>query len=201
MCAMNVQNDRNRGLWTVGGTLAGAGVGVGTAAIVKPYLKKGVPTASFAQRISEDVFYSSSEVKDVFKKVADFNVDLKKVTDKKGLWKFIKSKSLTLSKDVKVQIGKAESLEKAKVIVSECFQINQSGALSKICEDIIEKFGDGGDIYKTFMEKKDTLSKEMQESVERTIKNVKFKTGLLYGSIGALVVGLMAFILSKKKDS
>lgn len=182
-------NNRNTGLWTVGGAVLGAGAGVGASAAIKPYLKNGEPSAKLAEKISMDVFMTQEKTKEIIQ----LGEDIKKLDNKDEIIKLVTTdeKYKFLSEDFVTKIKNAKDIKEIEKV------------FENIVDDAIDTkiltAPDGKELYKNFKENKDSLSKEAQEAIEKALKTTKRNSMLLFGGIGAAVLGITAFLLSRNK--
>lgn len=168
---MNEINN-NTGLYTTCGALLGGCAGAGTNYIVKPWLKKGMPTDSFSKEIeSKHQSYWSEKLKKV-----------DSITDQRSFEELIGVDVLKQYPDEFVKSGgsAAEYKEAAGSIINNRINMN----------------GDSLYLHKQDL---NSISKSELDAVKKAERKVSSKSALLLGLAGALLFGAAGFALSDKK--
>ena len=233
----------NAGLYAGGAALVGAGAGVATAYLTKPFLKDGAPTDSFCKALGEKILETSSEMNaedkksfaafsSMYEKFLNannieevnnvFSETLDKMFDEEVFEEFkaqgagmrnVSAFSMLDEKPVS-RISKAKSLEEAKEILRNSFKsvVEKEGfdkfksnlqcALNKSAEEgepaTIKDLGKGG--WNLAWDSKnnklieENMSEEALAVVKKTMHSFQGKAAMLYGAIGAGVLGLATLL-------
>jgi HD superfamily phosphohydrolase len=219
--AVDSVNNNNAGLYAVGGAVLGAGAGAGTAYLTRPFLKNGEPTDEFIKEtetnlinklpsdekgaaIKEkkefDRYYKSVNkagsvdeletiVKEHFIKIQQENAPLIEV---EGESRIIQSKeSQEAAADIMWKRYEGKSLDEIKRAIN----LEAQDSKNVVKNSAIEAFDICWDsTKKQFISQADPELNKISKSFKEAAKNIQGKYALIYGAIGAGVLGLVGYI-------
>lgn len=203
--ASGVSNSNNRqGLYIAGGTLLGAGAGIGTAILSKPYLEKdGSMTTDFFVKardaVPQDYLKAHADAPELKKFQELFN-ELKAVDSKEALEKFLSKAKIEEAQLVTKSVD-AFGLNEAKNITGRLIEIDKLSAAEDLAWE--KETANLGDLTCNFKENYKKLSKETQASVKKAMKEITTKKALIFGGLGAaiaLFITSLAALLKNKKS-
>ena len=203
----NNSNSRH-GLYVAGGTLLGAGAGVGTAILTKPYLdKQGRLTLDCFMRGSENVvadYVKNHSDAPEIKRLKDLYNELRTINSKEALEQFLLKNKIDESQYIKNNFDTL-GLDGSKVFAKSFIDIERDYTLKNIGSTIWEKEAvTSDDLIRNFKENYKKLSKETQESFKKAMNEITRKKAILFGGLGAAVVllatSLTALLKNKKSE-
>lgn len=184
-------SNNNTALYTAGAATVGAGAGVATAYLTKPFLKDGAPTDSFMKKIEENVVETLD--KDVKKQYADTVEAIKKLENVKNaeeLKDFLRNNDAIKEAgilDAALAGVDAEGFETFKAEFKKGLKLG----IDQKDKDIKFAFDSSWDkSAKKFVHNADAITKEAFEAVKKAAKSIQGKYAMIYGAIGAGVLGL-----------
>lgn len=199
--ASGISNNNRQGLYIAGGTLLGAGVGVGTAILNKPYLDAdgGMTTDFFVKsrkNILSDYLKNNSDMPEI-EKFQDLLKELKTVNSKESLDEFILKNN---TKDVNLikKTYKESGFDAAKLLTELFIEGDRNSMAEKLLwegEDIKPN-----KLALNFEENYKKLSKETQASVKKAMSEITRKKALLYGGFGAVIALFLASLTALFKN-
>ncbi len=219
----------NTGLYTTGAAVVGAGAGVAAGYLTKPFLKDGLPTDSFIKKIGENVKTADPEM--FKEAVAEFKeiLDPLKLDEASSMDDFF-SRLLSVHVDdfetqkniMKKTIQLSDSPKMAEIIgkIDKTSNIDElKAALTDFCEkqvsfDEFKRFFKKGldpervftrTIFVNFWDssKKQFVNCEegIGAAVKKAARSIQGKYALIYGAIGAGVLGLGTLLCCGGKKS
>lgn len=175
-------SNNNTALYTAGAAVVGGGTGVAAAYLTKPFLKDGAPTDSFVKKLQDNM----TKYVENLKQEID---NLKNVDELKNYIKnneALKEEGLV---DAMLAAVDTKGLEASKADLKQGISIS-SGVLTdnEVVKSMFEVSWDKN--AKKFVHNTDELTKEGFEAVKKAAKSIQGKYAMIYGAIGAGVLGL-----------
>jgi hypothetical protein len=208
--AVDSVNNNNAGLYAVGGAVLGAGAGVGTAYLTRPFLKNGEPTDEFIKETEKNLINQLPD--DAKRQKKELDMYYRKVNRASSLGELktiVKDHIIANLRDV--QVAEDETYAQAKEAVADTMwqqyegrsldgikrAINSEAQESKnlMKKSIISAFDicwDSTD--KQFISQADPELDIFSKSFKKVAKSIQGKYALIYGAIGAGVLGLAGYI-------
>lgn len=184
-------SNNNTALYTAGAATVGAGAGVATAYLTKPFLKDGAPTDSFMKKIEENVVETLD--KDAKKQYADSVEAIKKLENVKNAEEL---KDFLRNNDAIKEAGILDAVladVDAKGFETAKAELKKALKLGIDLKDEMVKFtfdSSWDKSAKKFVHNADAITKEAFEAVKKAAKSIQGKYAMIYGAIGAGVLGL-----------
>ena len=247
MSVDGVNNSNNAGLYAASGAVLGAGAGVATGYLTKPFLKDGVPKDSFVKALGDNLVDApdvvSAEQKRVFTEVSPILEKLSNANNAEELNKVMaglvdqmaNGKTLEefqeyatngfglsidigtgngASADAIEAVNNAKSIEEAKDIMKNAYKEELgSKGFEKVKAEFrasIDQLREMGvplsskdfakDIWKEAYDSankkfvKDAVTDETMAVIKKTIRSFQGKAAMMYGAIGAAVLGVTGFL-------
>ncbi|MBR6301901.1 hypothetical protein IKR55_04095 [bacterium] len=198
-------NNSNAGMYALGAGVLGAGAGVTTAYLTKPYLKNGEPTDAFIKKFSDNIIdlLPESDEKNEFMKMKKAAAAIKKAKSFEELkevcvhygseYKDMDIKDILKELDIECE-GK-DFKEIKKTITAKLNKIETGGG-----KEVFEMFWDAE--KKSFIkleENADAKLKEAAAVVKKAAKSIQGKYALIYGSIAAAVLAAGTYLATMGK--
>ncbi len=192
MAVDGVNNSNNNTvLYTTGAAVVGGGAGVATAYLTKPFLKDGAPTDSFMKKIEKNIVETLDE--DAKKMYADATENIKKIENAKNaeeLKEIFKNNAAlkeTGMLDAMLADIDAKGFETAKAEAKKGVQF----VIDTKNEMVKEAFNSSWDKNaKKFVHNAEGITKEGFDAVKKAARSIQGKYAMIYGAIGAGVLGL-----------
>lgn len=188
--SVNSSSNNNAGLYAAGATVVGGGAGAGVAYMTKPFLKDGAPTDSFELKTEFNILSDIPEYKDHIEKQEKLYSELKKIKDKDALRDFINSgKAGHIPGRYLKEIEKAQDLSMAKSFVEISMSVDEHYKIREIVDanNVVET---SQKACKDFIKDKTKISSDTYNAVKKAARSIQNKYALIYGAIGAGVLGL-----------
>lgn len=220
----------NTGLYATGAAVVGAGAGAAAGYLTKPFLKDGAPTDSFIKKMGENVKAAMSpeekELAEVFdnelKKAQNAMMKASSVEELKSIYlelqyavleNFIDS-GIVDGKDSQEyldKLNKVTNFDELKTVVSENFDKEYAGknidqikeAMKKEIDEMNRKSAKA--MFEPFWDssKKEFVNCEegVGAAIKKAAKSIQGKYAMIYGAIGAAVLGLGTLLCCGGKKS
>lgn len=175
-------SNNNTALYTTGAALVGAGAGAGAAYLTKPFLKDDAPTDSFVKKIEDNL---TKRNKNLRQEIDNFkNID--ELKDYVRNNKTFKESGIV---DVMLAEIDALGLEASKASLKQGISIGTDVVIDDaVAKDMFAASWDKN--AKKFVHNADEIPKEGFEIVKKAAKSIQGKYAMIYGAIGAGVLGL-----------
>lgn len=182
----------NAGLYASGAALLGAGAGVATGYLTKPFLKDGAPTDSFVKKIEENLVDTLDESAKAKYARAMKNIELlDKVKNADELKDFVRNneelKEVPGMIEATIADIDSKGFETAKNEMKNGIQ-QVLDAKDAMYRTIFESCWDKNE--KKFVHNAGEVTKEGFDAVKKAAKSIQGKYAMIYGAIGAAVLGL-----------
>lgn len=175
-------SNNNTALYTAGATVVGGGAGAAAGWYSRPFLKDGAPTDSFVKKIQDNVTKHIENLKQEID-------NLKNVDELKDYVKNNKALKEADMVDVMLAEIDANGFEASKNSFKQGVSIGAGlQADNEVIKSMFEASWDKN--AKKFSHNADELAKEGFEAVKKAAKSIQTKYALIYGAIGAGVLGL-----------
>ncbi len=183
MAVDSVNSNNNTALYTAGAATVGAGAGVATAYLTKPFLKDGAPTDSFVKKIQDNV----TKLHEKMKQEID---NLKNVDELKD---YIRNNEQLKESDDLVAAVLAEidasGFEASKTAIKNGVSIGHGiNTDNEVLKDMFEASWDKN--AKKFVHNAEEIPNAGFEAVKKAARSIQGKYAMIYGAIGAGVLGL-----------
>lgn len=220
----------NAGLYATGAAVVGAGAGAAAGYLTKPFLKDGAPTDSFIKKMGENVKAAMSpeekELAEVFdnelKKAQNAMMKASSVEELKSIYLEIQSAVLENfidsgivdgkdSQEYLDKLNKVTNFDELKTVVSENFDKEYAGknidqikeAMKKEIDEMNRKSAKA--MFEPFWDssKKEFVNCEegVGAAIKKAAKSIQGKYAMIYGAIGAAVLGLGTLLCCGGKKS
>lgn len=184
MAVDGVNNSNNNiALYTAGAALVGGGTGVAAVYLTKPFLKDGAPTDAFTKKIQGNMVKHIDDLRqeiDNLKNIDELKVYIR---NKKAFQKAGMTETLLSEAD-------AIGFERAKIRLTDRINtiITDGGSVDDIGKGLFEASWDKN--TKKFVRSTDEVSQAGFEAVKKAARSIQGKYAMIYGAIGAGVLGL-----------
>lgn len=193
-------SNNNTALYTASGAVLGAGAGVATAYLTKPFLKDGAPTDSFIKKINENIVKGlPADQKKVYDEASVSLEKLKNVKNMEELKEVLANNEAVKAgweaMGVSAEDAFAE-MDKKGFEAAKAETLNGVNFVLDMKKDIVKgAFDAAWDAdKKKFVHDASKLTKEGFEAVTSAAKSIQGKYAAIYGAIGAAVLGLGTFL-------
>ena len=185
----NINN--NAAAYTTAGTVTGAGIGIATGYLTRPYLKNGTMTDEFAKKVNSKLAEElelSSELKEATNVVKDKLSSLKNAQNFDELKQVLMGTCFAEDLDEKF---KGKTLEEAKSAIMDDIK-----AYEKQVRDLLFK-PHWDSAKKKFINCEDMVGK----ALKKTASSIQGKYAAIYGAVGAAVLGGITYLCTRKGNS
>lgn len=184
-------SNNNTALYTAGAALVGGGAGAAVGWYSRPFLKDGAPTDSFVKKIQDNV---TKHIENLTQEIDN----LKNVDELKNYIK--NNEALKEAGMVESTLAAVDEFgfEAMKASLKQGVSIGSGGVTdSDVVKGMFEASWDKN--AKKFVHNADELSKEGFEAVKKAAKSIQGKYAMIYGAIGAGVLGLATLLCCSSK--
>ena len=193
----------NTGLYTTGAALVGAGAGAAAGYLTKPFLKDGAPTDSFIRKIEENSLDTLDEnIKAQYAQTKKNIEFLEKVTNADELKDFVRNneelKKVPDLIEATIEAIDTNGFETVKNDIKKGVQL-VLGAKDEMFKSLFEVSWDKNE--KKFVYNAGEITKDSFDAVKKAARSIQGKYALIYGSIGAAVLGLGTYLCCGGKKS
>ena len=220
----------NAGLYATGAAVAGAGAGAAAGYLTRPFLKDGAPTDSFIKKMGENVKAAMSPeektlaegIENELKKAQNAMMKASSVEELKSIYLEIQSAVLENfiesgivdgkdSQEYLDMLNKFTNFDELKTVVSEKFDKEYAGknidqikeAMKKEIDEMNRKSAKA--MFEPFWDssKKEFVNCEegVGAAIKKAAKSIQGKYAMIYGAIGAAVLGLGTLLCCGGKKS
>ena len=220
----------NAGLYATGAAVAGAGAGAAAGYLTRPFLKDGAPTDSFIKKMGENVKAAMSPeektlaegIENELKKAQNAMMKASSVEELKSIYLEIQSAVLENfiesgivdgkdSQEYLDMLNKFTNFDELKTVVSEKFDKEYAGknidqikeAMKKEIDEMNRKSAKS--MFEPFWDssKKEFVNCEegVGAAIKKAAKSIQGKYAMIYGAIGAAVLGLGTLLCCGGKKS
>ena len=203
MSVESVNNSRNSGLYAASGAVVGAGAGIATGYLIRPFLKDGAPTDSFVKKIEENLVDTLDESTKAQYAQAKKNIELlDNVKNADELKDFVRNNEELKNVPDLIETVIADidnkGFETAKNEMKNGIQMVLD-AKDAMYKTIFESCWDKNE--KKFVHNAEEVTKEGFDAVKKAAKSIQGKYAMIYGAIGAAVLGLGTLLCCGGKKS
>ena len=202
MAVDSVNGNNNTALYTGIGTVAGAGAGVATGYLTKPFLKNGAPTDEFVKEINSAILKSATSDKKSFIEESIQGKSILKEIDAANDIETIKKLIVNFDAcgDEELSDLYAESFD-SQYANRPIDQVKTS-----IKNEFVEKSRDLANKefnYRWDLDKKKFINcegDELGKAIKGVARKIQGKYAAIYGSIGAATLGIGTYLCCRDKQ-